>query len=139
MLFLEQNRLNHTTSSLTISYSSLWYDAFNASEIVPRHCCSSDASTVKSEDGAGAALIHQYMWLKGSALQVMDEISSREWGLLLLDEVHVVPAQMFRKVGHLADLPFRYPNGEVSQRPCCLALIFCCAEFLSWRRAAYDI
>ena len=30
--------------------------------------------------------------------QVMDEISSREWGLLLLDEVHVVPAQMFRKV-----------------------------------------
>ena len=31
-------------------------------------------------------------------LQVMDEIASREWGLLLLDEVHVVPAQMFRKV-----------------------------------------
>ena len=30
--------------------------------------------------------------------RVMDEISSREWGLLLLDEVHVVPAQMFRKV-----------------------------------------
>lgn len=31
-------------------------------------------------------------------VQVMDEIASREWGLLLLDEVHVVPAQMFRKV-----------------------------------------
>ena len=29
--------------------------------------------------------------------QVMQEIASREWGLLLLDEVHVVPAQMFRK------------------------------------------
>ncbi|GAB4818176.1 hypothetical protein N2152v2_005222 [Parachlorella kessleri] len=29
---------------------------------------------------------------------VMQEIMSREWGLLLLDEVHVVPAQMFRKV-----------------------------------------
>ena len=29
----------------------------------------------------------------------MEEIASREWGLLLLDEVHVVPAQMFRKVG----------------------------------------
>ena len=28
----------------------------------------------------------------------MEEIASREWGLLLLDEVHVVPAQMFRKV-----------------------------------------
>ena len=36
-------------------------------------------------------------------LQVMDEISSREWGLLLLDEVHVVPAQMFRKVGQYTD------------------------------------
>jgi len=30
--------------------------------------------------------------------KVMDLISSREWGLLLLDEVHVVPANMFRKV-----------------------------------------
>lgn len=30
--------------------------------------------------------------------KVMEEIASREWGLLLLDEVHVVPAQMFRKV-----------------------------------------
>jgi DNA excision repair protein ERCC-3 len=33
-----------------------------------------------------------------SDVQVMDELASREWGLLLLDEVHVVPAQMFRKV-----------------------------------------
>lgn len=31
-------------------------------------------------------------------LQVMEAIAGREWGLLLLDEVHVVPAQMFRKV-----------------------------------------
>lgn len=30
--------------------------------------------------------------------QVMDDIQSREWGLLLMDEVHVVPAKMFRKV-----------------------------------------
>lgn len=30
--------------------------------------------------------------------QVMNEIKKREWGLLLMDEVHVVPAQMFRKV-----------------------------------------
>lgn len=30
--------------------------------------------------------------------RVMDAIASREWGLLLLDEVHVVPANMFRKV-----------------------------------------
>lgn len=26
-------------------------------------------------------------------------LSSREWGLLVLDEVHVVPARMFRQVG----------------------------------------
>ena len=32
------------------------------------------------------------------AKQVMDTISSREWGLMLMDEVHVVPAKMFRKV-----------------------------------------
>lgn len=34
--------------------------------------------------------------------KVMDQIRSREWGLLLMDEVHVVPAQMFRKVGPAA-------------------------------------
>ena len=35
-------------------------------------------------------------------LQVMNEIKKREWGLLLMDEVHVVPAQMFRKVSACA-------------------------------------
>mmetsp|Transcript_15896 Transcript_15896/g.18475 ORF Transcript_15896/g.18475 Transcript_15896/m.18475 type:complete len:814 (+) Transcript_15896:287-2728(+) len=29
---------------------------------------------------------------------VMDAICSREWGLMLMDEVHVVPAKMFRRV-----------------------------------------
>ncbi|KAF2721082.1 DNA repair helicase rad25 [Polychaeton citri CBS 116435] len=29
---------------------------------------------------------------------VMDFLMSREWGLMVLDEVHVVPAEMFRKV-----------------------------------------
>ncbi|KAK4488301.1 hypothetical protein RD792_004057 [Penstemon davidsonii] len=29
---------------------------------------------------------------------IMEEIRNREWGLLLMDEVHVVPADMFRKV-----------------------------------------
>lgn len=29
--------------------------------------------------------------------QMMDWITAREWGLMLLDEVHVVPASMFRK------------------------------------------
>jgi DNA excision repair protein ERCC-3 len=30
--------------------------------------------------------------------RVMDQIQGREWGLLLMDEVHVVPAKMFRRV-----------------------------------------
>jgi DNA excision repair protein ERCC-3 len=30
--------------------------------------------------------------------EIMDQITSREWGLLLMDEVHVVPAKMFRRV-----------------------------------------
>jgi len=30
--------------------------------------------------------------------KVMDTIRAREWGLMLMDEVHVVPAKMFRKV-----------------------------------------
>lgn len=32
------------------------------------------------------------------AQKAMDHIKNTEWGLLILDEVHVVPAQMFRKV-----------------------------------------
>ncbi|KAJ3254849.1 hypothetical protein HDU77_003911 [Chytriomyces hyalinus] len=32
------------------------------------------------------------------AQKMMDYICSREWGLLILDEVHVVPADMFKKV-----------------------------------------
>ncbi|KAK5137792.1 hypothetical protein LTR08_007364 [Meristemomyces frigidus] len=30
--------------------------------------------------------------------QTMDQIMGREWGLMVLDEVHVVPAEMFRRV-----------------------------------------
>ncbi|GER30337.1 homolog of xeroderma pigmentosum complementationgroup B 1 [Striga asiatica] len=32
------------------------------------------------------------------AEKIIEEIRNREWGLLLMDEVHVVPAHMFRKV-----------------------------------------
>lgn len=32
------------------------------------------------------------------ALKIMEAMQRREWGLVILDEVHVVPAQMFRKV-----------------------------------------
>ena len=33
----------------------------------------------------------------------MDLISGREWGVVMLDEVHVVPAQTFRKVMGVVD------------------------------------
>lgn len=42
--------------------------------------------------------------------RVMDQIRSREWGLLLMDEVHVVPAQMFRKVCMPPHIPL-HPSG----------------------------
>lgn len=32
------------------------------------------------------------------ARRIMEQLKSREWGLLLLDEVHVVPANVFRRV-----------------------------------------
>lgn len=32
------------------------------------------------------------------AQKMMEFLESREWGFLLLDEVHVVPANMFRTV-----------------------------------------
>lgn len=32
------------------------------------------------------------------AKKMMDFLTSREWGLVILDEVHVVPADMFRRV-----------------------------------------
>ncbi|KAI9762190.1 MAG: transcription factor TFIIH complex ERCC-3 subunit [Candelina submexicana] len=32
--------------------------------------------------------------------RMMDWLQSREWGLMILDEVHVVPASIFRKVTH---------------------------------------
>ena len=34
------------------------------------------------------------------AQKMMDFMQSREWGLMILDEVHVVPASIFRKVTH---------------------------------------
>lgn len=52
----------------------------------------------------GCVLITTYTMISFSGTrsdqskQVMDAICAREWGLLLMDEVHVVPAKMFRRV-----------------------------------------
>ena len=74
----------------------------------------------------------------------MEEIASREWGLLLLDEVHVVPAQMFRKVGprttsggiFTCSLAWRATLRKLFS--CCTARCHatCAGKFLVWRANA---
>lgn len=62
---------------------------------------SQDKSIFQSESGV---LISTYTMLSFSGKRaydtqrVIDFITSREWGYLILDEVHVVPADMFKKV-----------------------------------------
>lgn len=54
--------------------------------------------------GAGHVVVSTYSMIayggrrSFDARKMMDLIRQHEWGLLILDEVHVVPAQMFRKV-----------------------------------------
>ena len=54
--------------------------------------------------GRGCVLITTYTMISyggqrsDKSAEVMKAIQSREWGLLLMDEVHVVPAKMFRRV-----------------------------------------
>lgn len=60
--------------------------------------------TSEKKDVSDSVLISTYTMLCFSgkrsldAQKAMDRIRNTEWGLLILDEVHVVPAQMFRKV-----------------------------------------
>ena len=64
----------------------------------------SDQNNKEMFTGASGIVVTTYSMVAFSGKRseesnrVMEAISSREWGLLLLDEVHVVPAQMFRKV-----------------------------------------
>lgn len=61
----------------------------------------SDKKEIFNEEGI---LITTYTMLAFSgkrsyeAKKVMDWLTNKEWGLMVLDEVHVVPAMMFRKV-----------------------------------------
>lgn len=60
--------------------------------------------TSERKEFSDSVLISTYTMLcfsgkrSADAQKVMDLIKSTEWGLLILDEVHVVPAQMFRRV-----------------------------------------
>jgi DNA excision repair protein ERCC-3 len=54
--------------------------------------------------GASGIVVSTYSMVANRAKRshdsqkMMDFLTSREWGLILLDEVHVVPAAMFRRV-----------------------------------------
>ena len=59
--------------------------------------------------------------------KMMDFLTSREWGFILLDEVHVVPAAMFRRVvttikahsklGLTGEFPFPSPVSGICGPP----------------------
>lgn len=74
--------------------------------VAPDNCsaCRFTSSEKELFEGDAGVMITTYTMIaytgrrSEESQKVMDAISSREWGLLLLDEVHVVPANMFRKV-----------------------------------------
>ncbi|KAL3800007.1 hypothetical protein ACHAWO_004685 [Cyclotella atomus] len=59
---------------------------------------------IPPESMGGCVLVTTYTMISyggqrsDKSAEVMNAIRSREWGLLLMDEVHVVPAKMFRRV-----------------------------------------
>lgn len=50
--------------------------------------------------------------------RIFDAIVGREWGLILLDEVHVVPAEMFRCVPRLPFRPCVWSGPPYLERRC---------------------
>jgi DNA excision repair protein ERCC-3 len=64
----------------------------------------SDAKDPLPEDGKACIVISTYSMMchsgprSSSGEKMMKSIEEREWGLLLLDEVHVAPAEMFKKI-----------------------------------------
>eukprot|EP00984_Skeletonema_dohrnii_P017593 scaffold8057_cov91-Skeletonema_dohrnii-CCMP3373.AAC.1 len=59
---------------------------------------------IPPQSAGGCVLITTYTMISfggqrsDKSAEVMNQIKGREWGLLLMDEVHVVPAKMFRRV-----------------------------------------
>ena len=59
---------------------------------------------IPPQSSGGCVLITTYTMISfggqrsDKSAEVMNQIKGREWGLLLMDEVHVVPAKMFRRV-----------------------------------------
>lgn len=84
-----------------------WRDEFiKWSNINPSDIAVFTADQKEYFSGNAGVLISTYNMIAMSrarsydAQKVMDFITSREWGLMVLDEVHVVPAEMFSRVTH---------------------------------------
>lgn len=75
-------------------------------------CCRFTSAEKEMFEGSAGVMITTYTMIAYSgnrseeSQKVMHEIASREWGLMLLDEVHVVPANMFRKVNLIPNKRF---------------------------------
>lgn len=69
--------------------------------------CKEDATEMlirRKNNAAGVVVVTTYSMLgcggnrSGESKNIIEEIKSREWGLILMDEVHVAPAESFRNV-----------------------------------------
>ena len=73
---------------------------------------------------AAGVMICTYSMIAGSfrraaeSQRIFDAITGREWGLILLDEVHVVPAEMFR-CALLEENPCKRPKTPLSRCTSC--------------------
>eukprot|EP00484_Ammonia_sp_Unknown_P019995 CAMPEP_0197030694 /NCGR_PEP_ID=MMETSP1384-20130603/9872_1 /TAXON_ID=29189 /ORGANISM="Ammonia sp." /LENGTH=835 /DNA_ID=CAMNT_0042460091 /DNA_START=86 /DNA_END=2593 /DNA_ORIENTATION=+ len=93
-------------ANTTVSVHQWFQQILHWSRLVDRSCIVEFSSQSKNKlppKTKACILVTTYHMLGHSgrrskeAQVVMDEITSREWGLLVLDEVHVAPANTFRK------------------------------------------
>eukprot|EP01135_Chromosphaera_perkinsii_P004535 Nk52_evm5s288 gene=Nk52_evmTU5s288 len=81
-----------------------WRNQFKMWSTVPEQCITRFTSDCKDLPAENGIVISTYTMIAFSgkrsydAQRVMDYITSHEFGIIILDEVHVVPANMFRKV-----------------------------------------
>lgn len=93
------------TSSVSVEQ---WRYQFSLWSTLPKdkigRFVASGGSSAKDKSFAGGVTVTTYSMISHSgrrakeSQRMLDELKSQEWGLLLLDEVHVVPANVFRRV-----------------------------------------
>lgn len=93
------------TSSVSVEQ---WRYQFSLWSTLPKdkigRFVASGGSSAKDKSFAGGVTVTTYSMISHSgrrakeSQRMLDELKNQEWGLLLLDEVHVVPANVFRRV-----------------------------------------